>query len=234
MPPVDTLKKLSAASGLAFGVFLVMHLMSHYMLNIGFEVAHITMIKFRSFYQNPLFEAALIVSLGTHMYANTMLYMKRSKINAKSKKEPGSKGPEGTAELTAHRMAGYYLSLSIFGHVVATRLGSVLMLSDPSMYDYTFLKPPFDGFTLLFPLYLCIFGVAGGWHLIYGTRSALAILSGSSVVGKPVPTPLKVLAMANHIAIVSAVLALGAYFKSTASSEKEHLIKEYYTTLGMH
>lgn len=232
MPSVETLKKLSAASGLAFGVFLTMHLVSHYMLNMGYDVARDTMIKFRSIYQNPLFEAALIVSLGAHMYANTLLYMNRSKINAKSKKEAGSKGPEGTAELTAHRMAGLWLSLSIVGHVIATRLGSVIVLSDPSVYEYRFLKIPFDALPMLFPLYLCIFGVAGGWHLIYGTRSALAILSGSSVVGKPVPIPLKVLAMANHIAIVAGVLALGSYFKSWESSEKEPLIKEYYSKLG--
>ena len=39
----------------------------------------------------------------------------------------------------------------------------------------------------VFHVYLVLLGMAGGWHLIYGTRSALGILSGSSVEGKPFP-----------------------------------------------
>ena len=235
MPSVDTLKKMSAASGLAFGVFLVMHLISHYMLNLGYDKAQETMVTFRSIYQNPLFEVGLMAALVTHMYSNTCLYLGRSKINAKAKKEKDGKTPAGSAELTAHRIAGYILSMSIVGHVFATRLGAVLMLPDPSVYDYGFVGAVFAMIPMnIFPIYLCVFGMAGGWHLVYGTRSAIAILTGSSVVGKPVPIPLKMMAMGNHIAIVVAMAALGSYMTTIDMSEKESIRTKYFTDLGMH
>jgi len=235
MPSVNTLKKMSAASGLVFGIFLAMHLFAHYMLNLGYEQAQETMLAFRVIYQHPIFELSLAASLGVHMYSNTCLYLNRSKINAQVKKETDGKKPAGSAELTAHRIAGYILSLSIFGHVFATRLGAFIMLPDSSVYDYGFVASVFEVVPFnLFPIYLCIFGMAGGWHLVYGTRSAIAILTGSSVVGKPVPVPLKVVAMINHVAIVAGMVALGKYLTTIDMSDKEDVRTKFFADLGLH
>lgn len=184
---------------------------------------------------------SLTAALATHMYSNTMLYLGRCKINAKAKKESGGNDDEkkkkqsvGSAELKAHRWAGYMVSMSIFGNVFVTRLGAVWMLPEPSVYNYGFVGSVFDVFPVVFKLYLCVFGMAGGWHLIYGTRSAIAVLTGSSVVRKPVPIPLKVMAMGNHIAIVAAMFALGTYMTTIDMSEMEDIRNKYFEEMGLH
>ena len=96
MPSFSTLKRTSAASGLVFGVFLAYHLYCHYCLYWkGYDAANHALIQGRVIYQNPLVEVLLAVSVLVHMYANTALYLHRTKENKAS-----------CAELKAHRMAG--------------------------------------------------------------------------------------------------------------------------------
>ena len=114
---------------------------------------------------------------------NTVLYFRRHKLAS-----PGQEGKSiaGSAELTPHRLTGTFLALSIFGHVGATRIAPLFLLDDPSEYDCSFITSMTEAIPgYVFHVYLVLLGMAGGWHLIYGTQSALAILSGSSVEGKP-------------------------------------------------
>jgi hypothetical protein len=224
-----TLKKVSAASGLVFGVFLMMHLFSHYSLILGMERANNNLRLFRKIYQHPAFEVTLLIALMAHMASNTMLYMQRQKINAASKKD-GGKEPAGTLELQYHRYAGYFLSLSIFGHVLATRLAPLYLLDDPSQYDYTFVTHATYLFgKSFFGGYLILMGIAGGWHLIYGTRSAIATLSGSSVVGKPFPFALKPVAAISHLLIINSILAVtGFYFVIDTETKADLYAKVYF------
>jgi hypothetical protein len=98
MPLFSTLKRTSAASGLVFGVFLAYHLYCHYCLYWkGYDAANHALIQGRVIYQNPATCRSLLlaVSVLVHMYANTKLYLYRTKENKAS-----------CAELKAHRMAG--------------------------------------------------------------------------------------------------------------------------------
>jgi hypothetical protein len=65
--------------------------------------------------------------------------------------------------------------------------------------------------------------MAGGWHLLYGTRSAIVTLFyGSSVIGKEFPLYLKPFAVVNHILIINAAIALGGvYFVIDIETKKE-------------
>jgi hypothetical protein len=241
MPSIATWKQLNAASGLAFGSFVVLHLGCHASLNLGWERAEANLQRARIIYQNPAFEILLLVVLMVHMASNAVLYTNRQKIQkavafsgraSTSKKEAGAKEPEGTLELKAHRAAGIILGLSIFGHVAATRVAPLFILDDPSEYDYSFVTEanrrfPWNSFSI----YLTFFAVAGVWHVIYGTRSALAILSGGSVHGTPFPMPLKFLSSACQLIMISAVAASTGYYYVIDTETKADLHENLFGTI---
>lgn len=192
---------------------------------------------FRKVYQNPLFEIGLFISLLAHMTSNTMIYLHRQKIEQKAsaaKKDDDAKAkvePPGYYELKGHRYTGYFLSFAVIGHIFATRILPVFALDDPTQYDYTFLTHAQALFGPVFGVYLMLFGIAGGWHLIYGTRSAITTLFlGSSVTGKPFPLALKPVALLNHVLIINAVLAVcfGVYY-AVDMDTKDDLYKRVYS-----
>jgi hypothetical protein len=124
------------------------------------------------------------------------------------------------------------LSFAVIGHVAATRIAPVFTLDDPSQYDYSFIT--YAQKVLLGPLfglYLMLFGIAGGWHLIYGTRSAITTLFlGSSVTGKPFPLALKPVAALSHILIINAILVVCfGMFYAVDLETKEDLYKRVYS-----
>lgn len=84
---------------------------------------------FRQLYQN---EVVIFASY-------TMIYLARGKL-ATNKKE-GKTTSQVSPELQGgHRYAGYFLAMLMFGHVGATRFGSLWFLGDfASEYDYTFI-----------------------------------------------------------------------------------------------
>jgi hypothetical protein len=231
------LKKISAASGLYFGVFLVMHLFSHYSTIFGMDKAMKNVMFFRKLYQNPFFEIGLFVSLVAHMMSNALVYQHRQNIERRSsavKKNDGSIAkiePPGSLELKGHRYTGYFLSLAIIGHASATRIVPYFILDDPSQFDYSFATYAQRAiFGPIFGLYLILLGMAGGWHLIYGTRSAITTLFlGSSVTGKPFPLALKPVAVVNHLLIVNAVLAITGVYYAVDTETKEDLYKIVYS-----
>jgi hypothetical protein len=234
------LKKLTAASGLYFGIFLIMHFVNHYSLYFGLDYATNNMILFRKVYQNPIFEIGLVLSLLTHYVSNTMIYLHRTKIekSGKLKKDDTTSTKKdhtshGEIELMAHRYTGYFLSLSVIGHILATRILPIIALPDPKEYDYTFLTYAQKKlFGPLFGMYLVLFGIAGGWHLLYGTRSAIVTLFfGSSVTGKPFPIYLKPLAAINHILIINALVTLGGVYYMIDIETKKELHEKLYSYL---
>ena len=227
MPSFSTLKRTSAASGLVFGAFLAYHLYCHYSLYWkGYDAANNALIQGRVVYQNPLVEVLLALSVVVHMYANTALYLYRNKNKEKN----------ASAELKAHRIAGYIMGLSIVGHVAATRLAPLYILEDDaSVYNYGFVHAAASHLGgAPFYMYLMVFAMAGGWHLIYGTRSALATLSGTSVANKPVSIPLKVMALTNHVFILLGVLSLSGYFYTIHFSEEQVMEQDkLFTAMGL-
>jgi succinate dehydrogenase/fumarate reductase cytochrome b subunit len=230
MVSVASLKKVSAASGLFFGAFLVLHLISHYTLLFGIDAANDTLRLFRKVYQNPVFEVALLVALLAHMASNTLIYLKRRNADAAafSSKKDGNPPAPVSLELRGHRLAGYFLAASIFGHVAVTRLAPLWLLEDPSQYDYGFIAHASNLFGAFFAAYVALLGMAGGWHLIYGTRSALATLKGTSVTGTPFPFALKPVAAISHVLVVNAVLALAGFYSAIDTETKADLHAKVY------
>lgn len=233
MPSIRQLKKLQALSGLIFGVFLVMHLLTHYSLNLGWDTAHSYQQLFRRIYQHPRVEIVIFGSLVVHMYSNTMIYIYRGKLAA-DKKE-GSATEKISLELKGHRYAGYFLAFSIFGHVAATRIGPMFIMDDASEYDYGFISKANELLpSNLFLGYLVVLGATGVWHLIYGTRSAIATLRGKSVMGTKFPISLKMVALTSHILIISACLALGGFYYTVDLETKTELHDKLFSAMGMH
>ena len=237
------LKKVSAGSGLYFGSFLVMHLVNHYSIFFGLERSKKSMILFRKVYQNPIFEFGLIIALMAHYASNTMIYIRRSKIATTGSNKKSDDAPEpssdhsslhhrGEIELKAHRYTGYFLSLSVLGHVAATRIFPMIVLADPTQYDHTFIAfAQQKVFGPLFGLYYVVFGMAGGWHLLYGTRSAInTLFYDKSVTRMAFPIYLKAFAGMNHLLIINAALTLGgAYYVIDLDTKKElyHALYSY-------
>jgi hypothetical protein len=236
MPSIAAMKQLSAATGLVFGVFVTLHLATHYTLSVSWELAHSTQLAFRHFYQNPLVEVATFVSLVLHMYANTQVYLARTKASSSNinNKKGRNKSDNVPLELKGHRYAGYALALFVGGHSTATRFGPMFILEDPSVYDYSFAAKVMEFIPRWpFSIYLAVLGMAGGWHLIYGTRAAIATLRGSSVAGTTFPMPLKMVAMTSHLLVISAVLALNGVYYEVDTQAKEEFFQRLYSGMGM-
>ncbi|KAG7371953.1 hypothetical protein IV203_018095 [Nitzschia inconspicua] len=212
-------KKIQAASGLFMTIFVTIHLVSHFFLNSSYERADSIMMTLRRVYQNPFFEVLFYVAMISHFYANYHTFQSRSKIaklhhknknddrnNIHSKNKHTQTTDHGEYELKGHRIAGYTLSLLVVAHVIAS----------------------------LFKLYYIVLGMAGGWHLIYGVRSAMATLRGRSVQGTTFPMPLKLLASISHKLLISAVLALGKYATTTEWTEhQKEWHKQFFQLFGM-
>ncbi|CAB9503738.1 expressed unknown protein [Seminavis robusta] len=230
------LKKIQAASGLVMGLYVALHLFNHYKLNASYEQADAMMMSLRKFYRHPIYEISFVAALLTHFYTNCVLYTKRSKVEAaaQSKSDGNKKSVAGSLELKAHRIAGYTLSVLVLVHAGATRITPLLYFDDPNVFDYSFgaLVIPLVPFNL-FSVYYMILGIAGGWHLLYGTRAAIATLSGTSVVGTEFPMLLKSVAMMNHILIVGAVAAMGKYAVQHDWSDKKEMHDRFLEVMGM-
>jgi hypothetical protein len=77
-------------------------------------------------------------------------------------------------------------------------------------------------------VYCILLGMAGGWHMIYGVRAALATLQGKSLTGTAFPMPLKMVASTNHLLVVGAILALTTYHTNMEWSEKTIVLHGYF------
>jgi succinate dehydrogenase/fumarate reductase cytochrome b subunit len=243
-----TWRKLQAASGLIFGIFLVLHWISHISLLLlgSLEAGNETLHRMRSIYQSsPFSEANIALALVLHLISNTVLYLRRGQMeqNAAAKKQDDDKKSTTTAssssspasaaapyipgslEHKAHRYAGYLLSIFVFGHVLATRIAPRAFLNDQQYskhYDYAAISLVFDHYRLQ-PKFLMFFAMAANWHFVYGMRSALTTLLSngrSSVTGTPFPIPLKTVVLSLHIFMIGSILALTGSVYGMADIQK--------------
>lgn len=234
MMSMNSWKKTQAASGLAFGLFVMLHLACHWTLSISWETGQSALLAARSLYRNPVVEGLMAIVFAIHLASNFSMYLARERINAHAKKEGGKEPTAGKAELFAHRAAGYFLWFGIILHVAAVRLGPLFFLPDPADYDYSFIAAAYNHMPqYVFPGYLFLLGATGGWHMIYGTRSALSTLSNSTVAGKPFPILLKVVALVFHLLTLSAVLALAGYYYPVDTESKKDLHWTLFKGIGM-
>ena len=182
------LKKIQAASGLLFAVFLIAHLINTWAALAGPGVYEGVQRILGFAYQSLLLEALILGAILTHVTTAILRWRRerRGKLPWRAR---------------LHRYSGIFLMLVIAGHVTAVR---VL----PAIYG---IRPGFDGvafsvafFPAFFYPYYLLLGTAGAYHVLNGTAVAAARL------GLSIPLPPRWLyAGAGAAAVLTGVALLG-------------------------
>jgi succinate dehydrogenase/fumarate reductase cytochrome b subunit len=155
--------RIQAASGLVFLGFLVGHLLNVALAALGPETFNGVQRTLRVIYQNPWVEVPLVLgSLGVHVTAGI--------VRMRMRRGTSGKLPTATR---VHRLAGLFLLVSVFGHIAATRLPSVLRDVYPEFEGVAF---TFDLVPWFFYPYYPLLGLAGVLHGLLGVRVALGVL----------------------------------------------------------
>jgi succinate dehydrogenase/fumarate reductase cytochrome b subunit len=149
-------RRLQVASGVAFSVFLVVHLAATFSAPLGPGAFDRVQGFGRALYQVPVIEVLLAVTVAVHVLAAIM------------RARGGVPAVRGRRRL--HRVAGMFLALIIVEHVAGTRLPAWLGGADAS-----FVGPAFTLAWLpeWFAPYYFVLAVAGMAHGLYGVLTAL-------------------------------------------------------------
>ncbi len=162
------LLRIQAASGLAFAVFVAVHLVNLAFAGVSAEAYDGFQARARAVYQQPLVEAALVV-LPLLVHAGAALARLR---------RSGFRRTTRSWRSRLHRLTGYYLLLVIGGHVLATRSPSFLLGFHPGFAGLSF---SLWWVPALFYPYYTLFALCGLYHLANGLGIA------ASVFGRPLP-----------------------------------------------
>lgn len=159
------LVRTQAISGLAFALFLSLHLVNVMASALGPGLYDAFQVRIRPLYQFPLVEVGvLLVALVVHIGAGVIRLRRR----------PRSRG-WGRLPLRTrlHRASAYFLLVFVFGHIAATRLPSLLDGVWLGFGGLTFSMAWLPGF---FYPYYALLGLCGLYHGSYGTYLALRAL----------------------------------------------------------
>ncbi len=160
------LVRIQALSGMAFAVFLSLHLANTVSAMFGQAAYDGLQRLLRWYYQFPPVEIACVVGAAlVHVSAGI------ARMKLRPRKAPGATIPW---RVRLHRWSGYVLMLLFAGHVTATR-GPGLLLGVPA--DFSYLTFSLGYWPLFFyPYYLVLFA-SGAWHLLNGVSTAAAVLA---------------------------------------------------------
>jgi succinate dehydrogenase/fumarate reductase cytochrome b subunit len=161
------LVRWQAASGLVFGVFLTLHLITTSSAMAGTYDGVLGALR-RIYRPHIVVEVLLIgVSALVHVACGLLRWWER--------RQRGSGKPGWRVRL--QRWTGYTLLVIYFGHVFATRVMPA-GTADQSYLAYSLLTWP----VFMIPYYV-VFGVAGAIHLCLGVASAVQMLWPKRVKG---------------------------------------------------
>ena len=154
------LKKIQAATGILFALFLVVHLFNTWLAAFGPQVYDSVQGVVRVVYQFPPLEALLLAALAVHMVVGVMRIVKEPKrdLNWRGK---------------LHRYAGFFLMVFIAGHITAVRGSSWFYDVYPGFAGLAFSIEAIPGY--FYPYYFLL-GVAGFYHGLNGLGIALTRL----------------------------------------------------------
>ncbi len=188
MPAQSRLPRVQAISGLIFGFFLVLHLLTTISVLGGTASYDETLRAIRVVYRPILLvELALIGASGfVHIGCALVSMRRRKKVIALA----------GPFWLRAHRASGYFLLLVAIGHALATRVLPVLATEGPADFAFlafSLLKAPY-----FFVPYYILLGASGATHLGIGVH-----LASRNVRGLPVSAPSRA-----DLAVVGALTVL--------------------------
>ena len=156
--------RIQAASGLAFSLFLVLHLANTMTASGGEETFNAFQGGVRRFYQTVLFEILLVAApLVTHMVASTVRIVRRRRRG---------RSEQPVLRTRLHRYSGWFLLAVILGHVAATRLVPLATDTQVRFGDLNF-TTVFYG--VPFAIYYMLLGVSGTYHLLNGLTIATRV-----------------------------------------------------------
>ena len=161
IPSSVKLVRIQALSGVAFAVFLSLHLANTAAAIISAGSYDAFQGVARRFYQQVVVEILLVAgALILHIASSLELARRRKRGRA-------------PVELRLHRYSGYFLVAVVFVHAMATR--------GAALFHGVHVAAQYLGFTLVtwpmifFPYYALLFA-AGACHLFFGLRLALGRL----------------------------------------------------------
>ena len=188
------LKQIQAATGAAFFLFLIAHLVNTWVAAFGAPAYDSLQSALRVVYQNLAVEALLLAALTVHLIVGVvrMRVEPRRQLNARAR---------------WHRYAGIFLAVFIVGHVLAVRGSSWFFDVYPGFSGLAF-SVAFAPY-YFYPYYFLL-GLAGFYHGLNGLSIALPRLG----VRLPVSTgTLKAGSLAAALLMALALLSLGGVIR---------------------
>lgn len=158
------LARLQAASGLAFALFLALHLGQNLVAPLGRETYGAVQAALRVYYQHPLVEVVLVVGA-------VIVHVTCGALRARTRRRRGQRIRD--PQVRRHRRIGWLLALIVVGHVLATRGVGLLFAVDVGFDAVAFSLADTPAF--FYPYYL-IFGAAAAYHGGVGGARALRVL----------------------------------------------------------
>lgn len=156
-------RRVQAASGLVFVLFVGVHLLNQWIALLGAEAYDGFQAAARSVYQHPLLEPTLLVlPLVVHVVAG----VRRMVL-------VGVFGRAGSLRMRLHRWTGYFLLLVVFGHILAVRGPSLWLGFHPGFAAGSFSLWWLPG---LFYPYYTLFAACALYHGLNGVWLALHAL----------------------------------------------------------
>lgn len=192
------LKKIQAASGATFALFLLLHLSTTISALGGGGTYDTVLLTLRSIYRPHIIVELLLIGipLTVHVVCAVLSILQRRREGPRTKPSPA---------VRAHRWTGYFLLLVIAGHIFATRI----MTSGTA--DFSYLAYSVLNWAPAIVPYYFILGIAGAVHVVLGLGFAARIL-----IGKRTP-PTKVWA----VAAIAIALLVAAGVASIALDSKQ-------------
>lgn len=161
--------KLQAVTGLAFGTFLVFHLLNTYLAAFGASAYDGAQQVLRTAYQFLPVEALILLALGVHLVLGLRaVWRKPRPVSGRGR---------------WHRYAGLFLAVVIVGHLLAVRGSSWFFGVYPEFSGLAFSLEAVPGY--FYPYYFLL-AVAGFYHGLNGAGIALARLKGKALLPAPV------------------------------------------------
>lgn len=173
------IERIQAGSGLAFGLFLVLHLTTTISASGGILVYDRTLALFRGLYRPHLVFELVVIALSGLIHIGCAVGRMAKRRNRTARRVPGW--------MRAHRFSGYFLLATVIGHAAATRVLPAFGTGPTATgaADFAYVSYAVIGWPWFFAPYYIALGLCGAIHLGLGVRLALPVLLPGRVISGP-------------------------------------------------